>query len=189
MNTVYNRFHLVGTYGAFGSITRPRYEVIVEGTDEPAPTASTKWREYEFKGKPGDLGRMPGQVAPYHLRLDWLMWFAALSSYEEQPWFAPFMRKLLEGDRAVLSLLRGNPFADRPPRYVRALIYEYHFSSPGERAATGLWWTRKLVGTYFPASSLPTAGPVGTAKGRLTIGLQVANLPHRFTKLMDRETR
>jgi hypothetical protein len=72
---------------------------------------------------------------------------------------------------------------------VRALIYEYHFSSPGERAATGLWWTRKLVGTYFPASSLPTAGPVGTAKGRLTIGLQVANLPHRFTKLMDRETR
>ena len=99
------RFCLLYTsYGAFGSITRPRYEVIVEGTDEPAPTASTKWREYEFKGKPGGLARMPPQIAPYHLRLDWLMWFAALSSYEDQPWFAPFMQKLLEGDRPVLSL-------------------------------------------------------------------------------------
>ena len=153
MNTVYNRFHLVGTYGAFGSITRPRYEVIVEGTDEPVLTAATKWREYEFKGKPGDLGRMPPQIAPYHLRLDWLMWFAALSSYEEQSWFAPFMRKLLEGDGPVLALLRSNPFPDHPPRYVRALFYEYHFTSPAERAATGQWWTRKLVGTYFPAVS------------------------------------
>jgi hypothetical protein len=81
MNTVYNRFHLVGTYGAFGSITRPRYEVIVEGADEQVPTASTEWREYEFKGKPGALGHMPPQ----------------------QPWFAPFMQKLLEGNRPALS--------------------------------------------------------------------------------------
>ena len=154
MNTVYNRFHLVGTYGPFGSITRPRCEVIVEGTGEPVPTVSTKWREYGFKGKPGGLGRMPPQIARYHLRLDWLMWFAALSSYEEQPWFSPFMQKLLEGDRAVLALLRSNPFPDRPPRHVRALLYEYHFTTPAERAATGQWWTRKLVGTYFPASSL-----------------------------------
>jgi hypothetical protein len=94
---------------------------------------------------------MPPQIAPYHLRLDWLMWFAALSSYEEQPWFEPFMRKLLEGDRPVLSLLRTNPFPDRPPRYVRALLYEYHFTAPAERAATGRWWSRKLVGNYFPA--------------------------------------
>jgi hypothetical protein len=153
MNTVYNRFHLVGTYGAFGSITRPRYEVIVEGTDEAVVSASTKWRAYEFRGKPGSLERMPPQIAPYHLRLDWLMWFAALSSYQEQPWFTPFMAKLLAGDRAVLSLLRTNPFPDRPPRYVRALFYEYHFTNPAERAATGEWWKRQLVGVYFPASS------------------------------------
>jgi hypothetical protein len=153
MNTVYNRFHLVGTYGAFGSITRPRYEVIVEGTDELVPTASTKWRAYEFRGKPGDLGRMPPQIAPYHLRLDWLMWFAALSSPDRESWFAPFMQKLLAGDRAVLSLLRENPFADRPPRAVRAMLYEYHFTNPAERAATGNWWTRKLEGTYFPPMS------------------------------------
>jgi hypothetical protein len=158
MNTVYNRFHLVGTYGAFGSITRPRYEVIVEGTDEPVLTASTKWRAYEFKGKPGGLGRMPPQIAPYHLRLDWLMWFAALSSPDEQPWFAPFMQKLLTGDRAVLSLMGTNPFPDQPPRYVRAMMYEYHFTSPAERAATGNWWTRQLVSPYFLPISLRTRG-------------------------------
>src|SRR5205814_6985247 len=76
MNTSFNPFHLVGTYGAFGSITRQRFEVIVEGTDEAVLTPATKWREYEFKGKPGDTRRMPSQIAPYHLRLDWLMWFA-----------------------------------------------------------------------------------------------------------------
>ena len=161
MNTVYNRFHLVGTYGAFGSITLPRYEVIVDGTDEPVVSDATKWREYEFEGKPGGLGRIPAQIAPYHLRLDWLMWFAALSSSGEQPWFAPFMQKLLEGDRAVLSLLRTNPFPNSPPHYVRALMYEYHFTSPAERAATGNWWTRKLIGAYFPLISLQTSLVVG----------------------------
>jgi hypothetical protein len=158
MNTVYNRFHLVGTYGAFGSITRPRYEVIVEGTDEPVLTPSTKWREYEFRGKPGALGRMPPQIAPYHLRLDWLMWFAALSSYQEHPWFVHFIGKLLEGDTATLGLLKMNPFADRPPRYVRALLYEYHFTDAAERSQTGQWWKRQFVRPYFPPVSLQ-AGP------------------------------
>lgn len=158
MNTVYNRFHLAGTYGAFGSITRPRYEVIVEGTDEAAPTHTTKWREYEFRGKPGGLGRMPPQIAPYHLRLDWLMWFAALSSYQEHPWFVHLMAKLLEGDRAALALMGANPFPDHPPRYVRALLYEYHFTTPAERARNSLWWKRELAGTYFPPVSLATPG-------------------------------
>jgi hypothetical protein len=154
MNTIYNRLHLVGTYGAFGAITRPRYELVVEGTDEAVVTPSTKWREYEFKGKPGDRGRMPPQVAPYHLRLDWLMWFAAMSSYERHPWFLHFLAKLLEGDRATLGLLRTNPFPNAPPRYVRALLYEYHFTSPQERAKTGQWWKRDRTGVYFPPVSL-----------------------------------
>jgi hypothetical protein len=158
MNTVYNRFHLVGTYGAFGSITRPRYEVIVEGTDEAVLTPSTKWSEYEFRGKPGALGRMPPQIAPYHLRLDWLMWFAAMSSYERHPWFVQFVGKLLEGDRSTLGLLPTNPFPDKPPRYVRALLYEYHFSNPAERSKTGQWWKREYVRPYFPPVSLQT-GP------------------------------
>ena len=75
------------------------------------------------------------------------------------------MQKLLEGDRPVLSLLRTNPFPDRPPRYVRAQLYEYHFTTPVERAATAQWWTRKLVGTYFPAISKATAADQGVSRG------------------------
>src|SRR5205807_7862149 len=71
MNYSYNRFHLVNTYGAFGSVTKERYEIVIQGTDDPVVTPATKWREYQFKGKPGDPQRRPPQVAPYHLRLDW----------------------------------------------------------------------------------------------------------------------
>jgi hypothetical protein len=154
MNTVYNRFHLVGSYGAFGAITRPRYEIAVEGTEDAVPTPATRWREYEFKGKPAAPGRIPPQIAPYHLRLDWLMWFAAMSSHRSHPWFVHFIGKLLEGDRATLGLLKANPFPDRPPRYVRALLYEYQFTNPAERAENGLWWKRRFVAVYFPPVSL-----------------------------------
>ena len=156
MNTNFNSLHLVGTYGAFGSITRPRYEVIVEGTDETVITQSTQWREYQFKGKPGDVNYRPPQVAPYHLRLDWLMWFAAMGSYQDYPWFVNFLGKLLQNDHDVLSLLRVNPFPNQPPRYVRALLYEYHFTTPQEHKRTGAWWTRTLTGSYFPAVSMQT---------------------------------
>ncbi|MDQ2842047.1 MAG: lipase maturation factor family protein, partial [Acidobacteriota bacterium] len=158
MNTSYNQFHLVGTYGAFGSITRPRYEVIVEGTRDSVITSATKWEEYEFKAKPGDITRMPPQIAPYHLRLDWLMWFAALASYQGHPWFVNFVAKLLQGDQDVLSLLRKNPFTERPPTYVRAELYEYHFTTPEEHKRTGNWWTRTRAGSYFPAISLNSPG-------------------------------
>ena len=158
MNTSFNSFHLVGTYGAFGSITRPRYEVIVEGTDDPLPGSAAHWREYQFKGKPGDVRYRPPQIAPYHLRLDWLMWFAAMSSYQDYPWFVNFVAKLLEGQRDVLSLLRVNPFPQKPPRYIRAQLYEYHFTTPAARRQTGAWWTRKLIAPYFPAVSLDTPG-------------------------------
>jgi hypothetical protein len=157
MNTTFNSLHLVGTYGAFGSITRPRYEVIVEGTNDDVITSSTRWEEYQFKGKPGDVMYRPPQTAPYHLRLDWLMWFAAMSNYQNYPWFLNFVAKLLEGDRDVLSLLRTNPFPNKPPRYVRALLYEYHFTTPDERKRTGAWWKRQLTGSYFPTVSLDNA--------------------------------
>jgi hypothetical protein len=153
MNASYNPLYIANTYGAFGSITRPRYEVVVEGTAEEALTSQTRWREYEFKGKPGDVRRRPPQVAPYHLRLDWLMWFAGFGDWRQHAWFVHFLDKLLEGDRATLSLLRSNPFPGGPPKHVRALRYEYHFTTPAERRASGAWWTRRLVGPYFPAVS------------------------------------
>ncbi len=158
MNTSFNSLHLVGSYGAFGSITRTRYEVIVEGTNDNVITSATQWREYEFKGKPGDVARFLPQIAPYHLRLDWLMWFAAMGSYRNYPWFVNFVAKLLEGDGQVLSLLRGNPFGDHPPRFVRARLYEYHFTTPEEHKRTGAWWKRTEAGPYFPAVSLDTPG-------------------------------
>jgi hypothetical protein len=158
MNFNFNPLHLVGTYGAFGSVTRPRYEVIVQGTDDSTVTAATKWRNYEFKGKPGDPSRLPPQIAPYHLRLDWLMWFAAMSTYDNYPWFVNFMAKLLEGDKATLSLLRTNPFPDKPPHYVRAVLWEYHFTTPDERRKTHAWWKTTPVGSYFPTVSLDSPG-------------------------------
>ncbi|MBV9034359.1 MAG: lipase maturation factor family protein, partial [Acidobacteriaceae bacterium] len=121
-------------------------------------TSATKWREYEFKGKPGAVTQFPPQIAPYHLRLDWLMWFAAMGNYQNYPWFVNFVAKLLEGDQQVLSLLRENPFPDGPPRFVRARFYEYHFTTPEERKRTGAWWKRTEEGSYFPAVSLDTPG-------------------------------
>jgi hypothetical protein len=154
MNTTFNSWHLVGTYGAFGSITRVRYEVIVEGTEDAVITPATRWREYQFKGKPGAVAYTPAQIAPYHLRLDWLMWFAAMGSYQDYPWFVNFAAKLLQDDRGVLSLLRVNPFPHKAPRYVRAELYEYHFTRGKERAQSRAWWTRSYVGQYFPVVSM-----------------------------------
>jgi Lipase maturation factor len=150
MNVSFNPIHLVNTYGAFGSIGRVRYEVVLEGTDEPEITSSTSWREYEFKGKPGDPRRRPPQVAPYHLRLDWLMWFAAISPRYAEPWFLPLVASLLAGEPAVGRLLRTNPFPDSPPTAVRARLYRYRFTTRRERRQTGAWWIRTFVGEYLP---------------------------------------
>jgi hypothetical protein len=154
MNSSFEPLHLVNTYGAFGSITKTRNEIVIEGTDDSPPTAASVWRAYEFKGKPGDPMHRPPQVAPYHLRLDWLMWFAAFSTPNEHDWFVPMLAKLLEGDAATIGLLRVNPFPDHPPRYIRAQFYEYHFTTPDEHRRTGAWWRRTLVGSYYPPVSL-----------------------------------
>jgi Lipase maturation factor len=150
MNASFNSLHLVNTYGAFGSITRVRHEIVVEGTEDAVATPATEWREYEFKGKPGDVRRLPRQYAPYHLRLDWLMWFAAMSPAYAVRWFPAFVGKLLENDRDLLRLLRRNPFPDRPPAQVRARLYHYRYTGWRELRATGAWWRRELVGEYLP---------------------------------------
>jgi hypothetical protein len=159
MNYSFNRLHLVNTYGAFGSITRVRHEIIVEGTEETEIGSDTVWKEYEFKGKPGDPRRRPRQIAPYHLRLDWLMWFAALSPGYAEDWFVPFLVKLLENDRPTLRLLAANPFPDAPPVFVRARFYRYRFTDRRRRRETGAWWERTLVGEYARPLSLGLAGP------------------------------
>jgi hypothetical protein len=158
MNASFDPFHLVNTYGAFGSVSRRRYEVIVEGTSEATLTDATEWREYEFRAKPGDPRRTPPQVAPYHLRLDWLMWFLPLSPMYGEGWFVPFLSALLRGDGAVLGLMGRNPFPDAPPVYVRARLYLYRYTSRRERRETGAWWTRTPAGDFVGPVRLETTG-------------------------------
>jgi hypothetical protein len=148
MNASFDPFRLVNTYGAFGTVGRERYEVIVEGTDAETIGPDTTWREYEFKGKPGDPRRLPPQVAPYHLRLDWLMWFLPLSPRYGERWFVTFLARLLQGDRPTLQLLARNPFPDRPPRWMRARLFRYRFTAWAELRRTGAWWTRNEAGPF-----------------------------------------
>ncbi|GAA0690681.1 lipase maturation factor family protein [Kitasatospora atroaurantiaca] len=154
MNRSFNRLHLVNAYGAFGSVNRLRLEVVVEGTAEPVLGAGTVWQEYGFKGKPTEPRRMPRQVAPYHLRLDWLMWFAGISPVYARSWFAPFMARLLVNDPVTLKLLHRNPFPDEPPAHVRALLYHYRFTTWRALRTTGAWWERRLVREFLPPVTL-----------------------------------
>lgn len=157
MNSSFNALRIVNTYGAFGSITKERTEVILQGTASPNASApEAVWEDYEFKCKPGDLRRRPCLISPYHHRLDWLMWFAAFQTYEQHEWVIHLAGKLLANDAEALSLLALNPFADRaPPRWVRGEHYKYKFSRPGgPHAADGKWWIRKRLGPYFPPLSL-----------------------------------
>src|SRR6266850_1318684 len=112
------------------------------------------WKTYEFKFKPGDVTQPPRWTAPYQPRLDWQMWFAALSNYQSNPWFSQLMLRLLQGSPEVLGLLATNPFPGKPPRFIRAVVYDYHFSDFATRRSTGAWWTRRELGAYFPAVSL-----------------------------------
>jgi len=156
MNTSFNPYHLANTYGAFGSVTKARYEIVIEGTEEEAARGQTKWKEYEFKAKPGNPQRRPTQIAPYHLRLDWLMWFAAMSpvyGYHEHPWFIILVQKLLQNDPSTLKLLAGNPFP-QGPKVIRARLYHYRFATAKERRETGQWWVRTPAGEYLPPVSM-----------------------------------
>lgn len=154
MNASFEPFHLVNTYGAFGSVTRERNEIIIEGTEEEVLGPVTKWREYEFKAKPGDVKRRPPIVAPYHYRLDWLMWFAAMSDYRSYPWILNLTAKLLQGDPATLQLLANDPFPQVPPKFIRAVLYRYRFTTTEEKKKTGHWWSRMRAGEYLPPLSL-----------------------------------
>jgi hypothetical protein len=148
MNTAFDPLHLVNTYGAFGSVTRERFQVVIEGARAADP-APDDWVEYEFEGQPVALDERPPQWAPYHLRLDWQLWFAAMSpTPRRHPWFRTLLARLLDGDEATLALLGENPFPDDPPARVRAVRYRYRFTSPEERSETGRWWDRERVGTY-----------------------------------------
>jgi hypothetical protein len=142
-------FRSINNYGLFAVMTMSRPEIIVEGSND-----GVVWQEYEFKYKPGDVKRRPRFVEPHQPRLDWQMWFAALGTYRQNPWFVNFCVRLLQGSPDVLALLAHNPFAGAPPRYVRAVVYEYGFTDATTRRKTGAWWRREPKGDYLPVLSL-----------------------------------
>jgi predicted DCC family thiol-disulfide oxidoreductase YuxK len=142
-------FGIVNTYGLFAVMTTTRLEITVQGSND-----GVTWSDYEFAYKPGPLDRRPPWVAPHQPRLDWQMWFAALSTYRNNPWFVNFMVRLLEGSPEVSRLMRINPFPRTPPRYVRTLISSYQFTDQEERRETGDWWKAEPSGVYLRAISL-----------------------------------
>ncbi|UOQ70822.1 lipase maturation factor family protein [Hymenobacter cellulosilyticus] len=151
MNTSFDPLNLVNTYGAFGTVGKERLNVVFEGTLDENPTDSAHWQPYPYKGLPVALDQQPPQIAPYQLRLDWQMWFAAMASPEQYPWTLHLVAKLLRNDPNALSLFAGNPFPTQPPRYVRAVRYRYRFAPPSN--AQGLWWTRERVDLWLPPLS------------------------------------
>ncbi|KAM3859979.1 lipase maturation factor 1 [Diretmus argenteus] len=157
MNTSFDPLRIVNTYGAFGSITKERTEVIFQGTLSPDPKdPAAVWEEFQFLCKPGDIYRRPCLLSPYHYRLDWLMWFAAFQTYEQSEWVIHVAGRLLANDSTVLSLIDHNPFHGRDsPRWVRGEHFRYKFTQPGSSsAAEGKWWLRRRIGAYFPPVDL-----------------------------------
>jgi len=147
MNTSFNRLELVNTYGAFGSVGRERREIVFEGTRDEVLGDDTRWLPYEFKCKPGDPERRPCVIAPYQYRIDWQIWFAAMSTADRYPWTLHLLWKLLHNDPGTLTLLATNPFPDAPPRWIRARLYRYEFVAPGD--PSGAWWKRTPLGLWI----------------------------------------
>lgn len=142
-------FRSLNTYGLFVNMTTERPEITIEGTLD-----GRDWREIPFRWKPGDPSRRPAFVAPHQPRLDWQMWFAALGSCRRNPWVIALMQRIMEGSPEVLALLGPDPFRGRPPTALRAVLWDYRFTTPEERRATGDWWIRARKGLYCPVVSL-----------------------------------
>jgi hypothetical protein len=155
MNASFDPLEIVNTYGAFGSVRRERTNIVFEGTDSAVPDENAVWKPYPYRGLPVDPSSRPPQVAPYQLRLDWQMWFASMGSPAEYPWTLHLVWKLLNNDPGAAGLFAANPFAGKPPRFVRAVLYRYQFADPASR--DGVWWTRKRLGLWLPPLSLESS--------------------------------
>jgi hypothetical protein len=146
-----SQFGFVNHYGLFAVMTTERLEIQIESSAD-----GEHWEPYLFPYKPGPANRRPAWVEPYQPRLDWQMWFASLSSVRENPWFLRMMAGLLHGSKPINALFAQTPLGGATPKYLRATIYQYHFTTWSERQKTGDYWTRELKGLYFPVVSLRT---------------------------------
>ena len=145
-------------YGLFAVMTTQRFEYVIEGSND-----GESWQAYTFGWKPGDPASPPRQAAPHQPRLDWQMWFAALDPTHIDPWFARLLQRLLEGSPPVLALFRAVPFRTAPPRLLRLIVYQYHFTDTATRQASGHWWTREEIGRSAPLGRESLQAPAGNA--------------------------
>jgi hypothetical protein len=152
MNTSFDPLDLVNTYGAFGSVGRERLNVVFQGTDADAPDSSAVWKDYPYAALPVAVDQRPRQIAPYQPRVDWQMWFASMGTVEQYPWTLHLVWKLLHNDAGALSLLGPNPFPQKPPHYIRAVLYRYAFVPANN--ATHAWWKREELGLWLPPLSV-----------------------------------
>lgn len=150
------QFRIANQYGLFAVMTRARYEIEFQGSRD-----GVTWVPYPFRYKPQDLLERPGIYAPYQPRFDWNLWFASLGSWQENPWVVVTEVRLLEGSPDVLALFRRDPFAGKPPQRVRAVLWQYWFTTPAEKRTTGAWWKRKLLGEYAPEAERGADGRIG----------------------------
>ena len=148
-------FRIANRFGLFGMMTRSRYEIEFQGSND-----GQTWLIYPFRFKPQDPSKPPGIYAPYQPRFDWNLWFASLSSWRQEPIAVRTEQSLLRGDSDVLLLFSGNPFPHAPPRQVRAVIWQYWFTTPAEKRAQGLWWKRQQLGLYAPTLERESDGRI-----------------------------
>ena len=146
--TLFEPFRVANRFGLFAVMTRERYEIEFQGSND-----GEHWIAYPFRYKPQDPRKAPGIYAPYQPRFDWNLWFASLGDYTDNAFVLNCEAQLLESSPPVLRLFAGNPFAAKPPAMVRAVKWQYWFTTPAERARTGAWWNRKLIGLYAPPVS------------------------------------
>lgn len=160
MNASFEPFNIVNTYGAFGSVGQERLTVVLQGTEDADPRAA-RWTDYEYRCQPVDPARRPCWLSPYHERLDWQAWFLPFYGGQAQPWLIHLVKKLLDADHGALGLLAGDPFSGRRPRFVRAVLYKYRFTRPGEGKD---WWVREAQGLYLPPVAAGDPGLEGFLK-------------------------
>ena len=148
-------FRIANRYGLFAVMTRGRYEIEFQGSED-----GQTWLVYPFRFKPQDPSKPPGIYAPYQPRFDWNLWFASLSSWRQEPIIVRTEQSLLRGDADVLLLFSGNPFPHAPPRQVRAVMWQYWFTTPEEKRSQGMWWRRQQLGLYAPTLERESDGRV-----------------------------
>jgi hypothetical protein len=152
-------FRIADRYGLFAVMTRGRYEIEFQGSAD-----GQNWTAYPFRFKPQDPSRAPGIYAPYQPRFDWNLWFASLGGWRANPIVPRTEELLLSGDKDVLALFAANPFAEGAPRQVRAVLWQYWFTTLAEKRAQGLWWRRQLLGLYAPTLERQADGRIGVVE-------------------------